>query len=1350
MSDREPVLRDCFKVKKGLCVTGDTYITGNLTLSGDFGWMNPDALFTVGSIETTNLSAGKLYSSNDELVVVPFGPDYTILHPLSVVDETVFESAVQMETDLWVKGNLRVDGNAYLSAGVDGIINVGDTNTDNVVFNADIQSSLIPDASDTYDLGSVDQHWDTLYVHDISAHGSVDIEDNLFVSGTTTLSGALSAGSDATLSSNLTVSANTTIGGTTTLSGALSAGSDVEIDGILDVELDATLSNNLTVSANTTIGGNTTLSGTFSAGGDSKIDSDLHVVGDLRVDGDVWFNANNTNGTNTINLGDDNTDNVVFNADVDSNIIPDKTLTNTLGISSQQWLELFVQDISATGDVTISDTLNVSGNTNIVGDISATGIGVFDDDVHIKGDLRVDGNAYLSAGPSGSINIGDTNTDNIVFVADVSSNILPDESDKYDLGTSTQQWRELFVKDISATGAITSTETLTVSSDTIIGGTTTLSGTLSTVSDAKFDEDVHIVGDLRVDGDVWFNANNTNGTNTINLGDDSTDNVVFNADVSSGILPDDNAAFDLGSATQQWREVYSQDVSISQDLSSNRHVNFPNLSAGGLSGNFVSIQSDGELTTSTVTVDEIEQIGTVVNETSANWDSVYASVTATSANWDSVYASVTATSANWDSVYAYVNDTSATNNPEFNDTRFVNVTGDTMTGTLNIQDTLSATGNVTFDSDLHLQGDLRVDGDVWFNANNTNGTNTINLGDDNTDNVVFNADVNSNIIPDANDTHDLGTVNQHWNTLYVHDVSAHGSVSASDLYVTGLATLSSTSLSGDSTTPMLRVSQLGSGHAVEVVDQTDPDNSPFVIDATGKVGIGITTPGAKLDVDGVSRFTRSSTGGQPSIVTIENTATGTTSNPALEVIGDTSISQKLSSNSYVNFPNLSAGGLSGNFVSIQSDGELTTSTVSVDEVEQVATVVSNTSASWLNPVLHNMTRSSLQVTTPYGPTGELIDWTPTNSTVNVSGWWDASDESTLTIQNTNEVTQWADKSTENYDLSVLNSSATGPLTGRTLNGLRVLEWDNTNPTAVGTVMERAAFNWDQQNIEMNAYMVIHFDDEGALNDQDFLFEGSTTTSNRLFARVSGDGKIQVNGMTSVTGVISEGNTYVITLTINGNNSLIRVNGVQVASGTANNNPMVELNIGANTNQSQGLDGFIAEIVMTDDRSSTELIEGYLAHKWGLSSSLDSGHQYSQSTPQYTVQDYNPEFLAMQSDSSTQDSTYPDVNYTHAMVLPYDMTVRRVVMRGAATQGATVNVSVYSNRDETDPNTIEYKFFPLAPMETQAQTFTTNNEGRIFTFSDTSSANAGRTLGLSLSADRLIGHTNVTISVEYNV
>ena len=78
----------------------------------------------------------------------------------------------------------------------------------------------------------------------------------------------------------------------------------------------------------------------------------------------------------------------------------------------------------------------------------------------------------------------------------------------------------------------------------------------------------------------------------------------------------------------------------------------------------------------------------------------------------------------------------------------------------------------------------------------------------------------------------------------------------------------------------------------------------------------------------------------------------------------------------------------------------------------------------------------------------------------------------------------------------------------------------------------------------------------------------------------------------------------------------------------------------------------------------------------------------------------------------------------------------------------MNVSVHSNRDETDTNSVEYKFFPLQPVEIVNQTYTTNNEGRVFTFSDTTSAEVGRTFGISISADRVIGHTNATIVLEY--
>jgi len=58
--------------------------------------------------------------------------------------------AVNVHSDLNVDGNIHATGN--ISA--DGNINIGDANTDNVTFNAEVASSIIPDQDDTYSLGS--------------------------------------------------------------------------------------------------------------------------------------------------------------------------------------------------------------------------------------------------------------------------------------------------------------------------------------------------------------------------------------------------------------------------------------------------------------------------------------------------------------------------------------------------------------------------------------------------------------------------------------------------------------------------------------------------------------------------------------------------------------------------------------------------------------------------------------------------------------------------------------------------------------------------------------------------------------------------------------------------------------------------------------------------------------------------------------------------------------------------------------------------------------------------------------------------------------------------------------------
>ena len=66
----------------------------------------------------------------------------------------------------------------------------------------------------------------------------------------------------------------------------------------------------------------------------------------------------------------------------------------------------------------------------------------------------------------------------------------------------------------------------------------------------------------------------------------------------------------------------------------------------------------------------------------------------------------------------------------------------------------------------------------------------------------------------------------------------------------------------NASTDALRITQTGSGNALVVEDSTNPDATPFVVDASGNVGIGTSSPGTKLDVSGneyVSGYIRAGT-----------------------------------------------------------------------------------------------------------------------------------------------------------------------------------------------------------------------------------------------------------------------------------------------------------------------------------------------------------------------------------------------------------------------------------------------------------------------------------------------------------
>ena len=52
----------------------------------------------------------------------------------------------------------------------------------------------------------------------------------------------------------------------------------------------------------------------------------------------------------------------------------------------------------------------------------------------------------------------------------------------------------------------------------------------------------------------------------------------------------------------------------------------------------------------------------------------------------------------------------------------------------------------------------------------------------------------------------------------------------------------------NSSSAALRITQTGAGNALLVEDSANPDSSPFVVDASGNVGVGTGTPTAKLDL----------------------------------------------------------------------------------------------------------------------------------------------------------------------------------------------------------------------------------------------------------------------------------------------------------------------------------------------------------------------------------------------------------------------------------------------------------------------------------------------------------------------
>ena len=132
----------------------------------------------------------------------------------------------------------------------------------------------------------------------------------------------------------------------------------------------------------------------------------------------------------------------------DGAIVPVTDNDIDLGTSSLEFKDAFF-DGTVTTDALVADTADINGGTVDGATIGANSAstGAFTTvtttgNVDVGGNLTVTGTTTFNGG---TLTLGDANTDNIVFGGEVDSNIIPDDDNTYDLGSSSKEWKDIYI-----------------------------------------------------------------------------------------------------------------------------------------------------------------------------------------------------------------------------------------------------------------------------------------------------------------------------------------------------------------------------------------------------------------------------------------------------------------------------------------------------------------------------------------------------------------------------------------------------------------------------------------------------------------------------------------------------------------------------------------------------------------------------------------------------------------------------------------------------------------------------------------------------------------------------------------
>ena len=302
-----------------------------------------------------------------------------------------------LTTSLAVTGNLEVDGDITFRAGsgTGGTLTFGDLDTDNIVINADVQSSIVPDSTANYNLGTVAKQWNNLWIDGTASIDTLEVDLNTILTGDLSVNSGIikvdpSTATTATIFNDYVATASVLMDATAITIGSAAAGTlMIRNSNITTPKTTINVFNSTATTVNAFGAASNVITGfsTFGTTGvnsnfnirsdDTVLDGDLNVNGgeilssentfDLLINNnDVRIGASNGVGETIINNSLKVTENVNL-ANSGTNVTIKDNTANALAIKEGANTYITFQTTDASERVIVYKDLYVVGNLDISG-----------------------------------------------------------------------------------------------------------------------------------------------------------------------------------------------------------------------------------------------------------------------------------------------------------------------------------------------------------------------------------------------------------------------------------------------------------------------------------------------------------------------------------------------------------------------------------------------------------------------------------------------------------------------------------------------------------------------------------------------------------------------------------------------------------------------------------------------------------------------------------------------------------------------------------------------------------------------------------------------------------------------